>query len=142
MAISSELTDALKRCLRAQAMTYRDLAGRLGVSEAAVKRMFSLRAMSLQRLEQICAVLDIGLAELSAEAGRTRPAMAQLGLEQEQALVDDPRLLLAMFLTLNRWRSRTRWHTSTSMKPNGRHCWPGSTGSGSSNCNRATGPAC
>lgn len=104
LAISGELIDALKRCLRIQALTYRDLAGRLGVSEAAIKRMFSLRAMSLKRLEQICAVLDIGLAELSAEAGRTRPAMAQLSLAQEQALVDDPRLLLAMFLTLNRWR--------------------------------------
>jgi DNA-binding Xre family transcriptional regulator len=104
MAISIELIDGLKRFLRAQDLTYRDLAARLRLSEAAVKRMFSRRAMSLQRLEQICDVLDIGLVELSAEAGRGRAPMATLSEEQEQALVDDPALLLALFLTLNRWK--------------------------------------
>jgi transcriptional regulator with XRE-family HTH domain len=104
MAISIELIDGLKRFLRAQDLTYRDLAMRLRLSEAAVKRMFSRRAMSLQRLEQICDVLDIGLVELSAEAGRGRAPMATLSEEQEQALVDDPALLLALFLTLNRWK--------------------------------------
>jgi transcriptional regulator with XRE-family HTH domain len=103
MAISLELIDALKRCLRAQGMTYRDLAARLKLSEAAIKRMFSQRAMSLQRLEQVCEALDVGLAELSAEAARGRPAMANLSEEQEQALVGEPVLLLALFLTLNRW---------------------------------------
>ena len=49
MAVSVELIDALKRLLRGQGMTYRELAQRLKLSEAAVKRMFSLRAMSLQR---------------------------------------------------------------------------------------------
>ena len=46
MAVSFDLIDALKRCLRAQGMTYRDLAARVKLSEAAVKRMFSRRAMS------------------------------------------------------------------------------------------------
>ncbi|NUO77374.1 helix-turn-helix transcriptional regulator [Lysobacter sp. 5GHs7-4] len=104
MALSLELVDALKRFLRAQDLTYRDLAARLKLSEAAVKRMFSKRAMSLERLEQICDVLDIGLAELSAEAARGRTAMAELSEAQEQALVDEPALLLALFLTLNRWK--------------------------------------
>ena len=103
MAISLELIDALKRCLRAQDMTYRDLAARLKLSEAAIKRMFSQRAMSLQRLEQVCDALAVGLAELSAEAARGRPAMANLSEAQEQALVGEPVLLLALFLTLNRW---------------------------------------
>ncbi|KQZ66689.1 MULTISPECIES: helix-turn-helix transcriptional regulator [unclassified Lysobacter] len=104
MALSLELVDALKRFLRAQDLTYRDLATRLKLSEAAVKRMFSKRAMSLERLEQICDVLDVGLAELSAEAARGRKAMAELSEAQEQALVDEPALLLAAFLTLNRWK--------------------------------------
>ncbi len=104
MALTLELVDALKRFLRAQELTYRDLAARLRLSEAAVKRMFSRRAMSLQRLEQICEVLDIGLAELSAEAARGRAPMATLSEAQEQALVDDPALLVALFLTLNRWK--------------------------------------
>ncbi|KRA14444.1 MULTISPECIES: helix-turn-helix transcriptional regulator [unclassified Lysobacter] len=104
MALSLELVDALKRFLRAQDLTYRDLATRLKLSEAAVKRMFSKRAMSLERLEQICDVLDVGLADLSAEAARGRKVMAELSEAQEQALVDEPALLLALFLTLNRWK--------------------------------------
>ncbi len=104
MALSIELVDSLKRCLRAQGLTYRDLAARLKLSEAAIKRMFSQRAMSLQRLEQICDALDVGLAELSAESARGRPAMANLSESQEQALVGEPALLLALFLTINRWR--------------------------------------
>ncbi len=104
MAVSVEVIDSLKRLLRGQGLTYRDLATRLKLSEAAVKRMFSLRAMSLQRLEQICDALDVGLSELAAEASRGRPSMAQLTEAQERALVSDPVLLLAMFLSLNRWR--------------------------------------
>ncbi len=104
MAVSVDLIDALKRLLRGQGLTYRDLALRLKMSEAAVKRMFSLRAMSLQRLEQICDVLDIGLAELAAESARGRDSMARLSEAQEKALVSEPMLLLALFLSLNRWR--------------------------------------
>jgi transcriptional regulator with XRE-family HTH domain len=104
MAFALDLVDALKRSIRAQGLTYRDLAERLKLSEAAVKRMFSKRAMSLLRLEQICEVLGIGLAELGAEATRGRTPMARLSEEQEQALANEPTLLLALFLTINRWR--------------------------------------
>lgn len=104
MAVSVDLIDALKRLLRGQGMTYRELAARLKMSEAAVKRMFSLRAMSLQRLEQICDVLDIGLADLAAESARGKDSMAQLSEAQERALVSEPALLLALFLSLNRWK--------------------------------------
>jgi transcriptional regulator with XRE-family HTH domain len=104
VSVSIDLVNALKRSLRAQGLTYRELALRIGLSEAAVKRMFSRRAMSLLRLEQICQVLDIGLAELGAEAGRGVEPMARLSQAQEQALVDDPALMLAMFLSINRWR--------------------------------------
>lgn len=104
MSVSIDLINALKRGLRAQGMTYRELAERLKLSEAAVKRMFSRRAMSLLRLEQICDVLGVGLAELGADAERGQAPMAQLEQRQEQALVDDPALMLAMFLSINRWR--------------------------------------
>ena len=60
LSLSVDLVDALKRCLRAQDISYRELARRLGLSEAAVKRMFSLRAISLKRMEAICDVLDLG----------------------------------------------------------------------------------
>lgn len=99
-----DLVDALKRCLRAQGIGYRELAIRLGLSEAAVKRMFSLRAISLKRMEAICEVLDLGLSELAAEAERARPELSELSEAQERALVADPPLLLVLFLVLGRWR--------------------------------------
>lgn len=104
MSLSIDLINALKRGLRAQGLTYRDLAQRLDLSEAAIKRMFSRRAMTLTRLEEVCEVLGVGLQELSADAGRDREPMDRLSEEQEQALVDDPALMLTMFVTLNRWR--------------------------------------
>lgn len=103
MSRSVDLIDALKRALRAQGMTYRTLAQRLDLIEAAIKRMFSRRAMTLVRMESICEVLGIGLQELSGGAGRGREPMARLDETQEQTLVDDPALMLAMFLTINRW---------------------------------------
>ncbi len=104
LSLSIELVDALKRSLRAQGMTYRELAARIGLSEAAVKRMFSLKSMQLSRIEQICDVLDLGLPELAAEAMRSRTPMSELSEAQEEALVAEPALLLAMFLLLGRWR--------------------------------------
>lgn len=104
MSLSIELVDALKRCLRAQGVTYRELASRIDMSEAAVKRMFSLKAMQLRRIEQICEALDIGLQELSAEAERGRAPLSELSVAQEQALVDSPALLIALFLVINRWQ--------------------------------------
>lgn len=104
MTIAIDLIQALKRGLKAQGMTYRELALRLDLSEAAVKRMFSRRAMNLERLEAVCGVLGLGLAELAAEADRGRTPMERLAEAQEQALCADPALLLALFLTINRWR--------------------------------------
>ena len=103
MSLSVDLIEALKRALRAQGMTYRMLSQHLAISEAAVKRMFSRRAMTLVRLESICEVLGIGLQELSGDADRGREPMARLSEAQEQTLVDEPALMLAMFLTINRW---------------------------------------
>ncbi|MEG2033637.1 MAG: helix-turn-helix transcriptional regulator, partial [Janthinobacterium sp.] len=47
------LIEALKRLLKARAVTYAELAQRIGVSEASVKRMFSQKQFTLQRLDQI-----------------------------------------------------------------------------------------
>lgn len=104
MALRAELTDALKRLLRAQGITYAALAAELGLSEAAVKRMFSRQSLNLERLERVCAVLGVGLAELALEARRHQVPLAELPPEAEQALVADPALMLALYLVLNRWR--------------------------------------
>jgi len=105
MTLLTELIDGLKRLLKAQGVTYAALAARLQVSEATVKRMFSRGAISLKRLDEICQALDVGLSDLAAEAQRGRKPLTELSVEQEQALVDDPALMLALYLVLNRWHA-------------------------------------
>lgn len=50
MALTKNLIDVLKRELKARGLTYLDVAKRLDLSEASVKRMFSTRDFMLSRL--------------------------------------------------------------------------------------------
>ena len=94
------LLATLKRMLRERGITYRELASGLGVSEATIKRAFSTASFSLQRLLQICDYADLTLAEL-AQSAETPVVADELTEELEQRLVDDPELLLVLFLLLN-----------------------------------------
>lgn len=125
ISLSIGLVNALNRALRSRGMTCRDLAAELKLSEAAVKRRFSRWAMSLLRLEDICRVPGAGCraAELGADTGRDREPMARLSVAQEQALVDDPALMLAIFLTINRWRHEDVMRASISGCLRGPACW-------------------
>jgi AraC-like DNA-binding protein len=49
MSTSARLIDTLKRQLKARDITYKGLAKRLGLSESAVKHMFSTGNFSLRR---------------------------------------------------------------------------------------------
>lgn len=103
MTGAKEITDALKRCLKARAMTYAALARALGLSEASVKRLFSSGSFSLRRIERICRVLDIDLFELARLARGEAPAATSLTMGQEQALAENPRLLLVFHLLIADW---------------------------------------
>lgn len=98
-----QMVDALKRCLKMRGLTYGALAGRINLSEASVKRIFSERTFTLRRLEQVCAALEISMVELvrMVEHGRSRPT--SLSLEQEEALAHDPAMLSYFYLLLNGW---------------------------------------
>lgn len=93
--------NALKRCLKARGLTYADLARGLGLSEATVKRSFSLESMSLQRIEQILTLLDMTMFDVAKlAAAPTIDAPAQLSLDQEKALAESPRLFSFFHLLL------------------------------------------
>lgn len=97
------LVEALKKALRARGLTYLHVARGLGMSESAVKRLFAQRNMSLNRLEEICNLIDLELSDLleltRAEEGR----VTELTEEQERTLVGDPKLLLVGLLAINHW---------------------------------------
>lgn len=98
-----ELVDALKREMRARKLTYAGLAGKLGLSEGAVKRMFALNRMTLDRVDEICDILKVDLAELVDNYQREEQRLDQLTDAQERQLVLDPKRLLVAACVLNRW---------------------------------------
>ena len=99
----TELTAALKRCLKSRGLTYAALARRLRLSEASVKRLFSARSFTLARVEQICSVLEIDFYELARLARPHDGGESRLSLEQEAALAAAPKLLVLYQLLLNDW---------------------------------------
>jgi DNA-binding Xre family transcriptional regulator len=92
----------LKRSLKTRGLTYRDVAKRVGLSEASVKRVFAAETFTLQRLESICNAVGISVAELVRIAAESHePGAKFLSLEQEQLLADNPKLLACFYLLLN-----------------------------------------
>ena len=94
---------AYKRIARAQGLTYKDIAKSLKLSEASIKRMFSQGHLSLERLSELCALIDMPLVELVAEASTPATTVHRLSTAQEKELVSDPKLLLVAVCALNHW---------------------------------------
>ena len=95
---------SLKAIMRSKGKTYADAAKVLDLSEGSVKRLFSTGGLSLQRLETLCNWIGTDIKEVIVNAERQQPHITQLTLDQENELVDDPRLLLVTFLVLNNWK--------------------------------------
>lgn len=98
-----QLVATLKRRLKLQEMTYRDLAASLGLSEPSVKRLFASRRFSIDRLVQISNLLGFTLAELAQEAAISEGRLQMLTESQERELVSDEKLLLVAVCALNQW---------------------------------------
>ena len=94
------LVDTLKRLLKARGITYGELATRIDMSEASVKRMFSQKNFTLQRLDQILSASGIEFDELSAAQGAPS-LISQLTLAQEREIIGDPRLLVVAVSAMN-----------------------------------------
>ncbi len=103
MATSSAMVGALKLLVRERGMTYRQLAEALELSESAVKRMFATGNMSLRRLDQICVAISCDLGDVLRKLEQNLQRMDELPLDDEQALVDDPQLLLVAYCMVNHW---------------------------------------
>ena len=99
---SSVLIAGIKARLRASGMKYRELAARIGVSEPTIKRDMARGDFSLRRLDKICEVLAVSVADL-AQPPESAP-LVQLTEQQERALVGDPRQLLVAYLVTNDWK--------------------------------------
>jgi DNA-binding Xre family transcriptional regulator len=104
MSAGQTLVHNIRAVLRQRGITYRQLAQALDLSEPTVKRDLSRGDFSLGRLDRICEVLELSLADLVEGAAAAPAALHELSEQQERALVRDPQLLLLTYLLVNDWK--------------------------------------
>jgi transcriptional regulator with XRE-family HTH domain len=103
MATSARLVATLKQQLKRRGMTYRIVAGRLGLSESAVKHMFSTGNFSLRRLDELCEIVEVDLGELLSLSEAQEQRLERLPLEFEEEIVADTKFLLVTYCLINYW---------------------------------------
>ena len=103
MSEVTQLLTTIKRQLKLQGKTYRDVAGALGLSEASVKRLLTSDSFGVDRLVEISNLLGFTLVELAQEAALTGTRLHTLSEAQEKELVSDTKLLLVAVCALNHW---------------------------------------
>jgi transcriptional regulator with XRE-family HTH domain len=101
MPSADAVIDVLKRELKARGLTYGDIAKRIGMSEPTVKRMFSQRNFTLDRIDVICEAAGIVFSDLTRSFNREEHLLTQLTEQQEQEIVADPKLFLVAVSVLN-----------------------------------------
>ncbi len=110
---AEQVFDALKRILRNKGLTYAQVGRQIGLSESAVKKIFSKRDCSLARLSQLARAAGLGLGELCALAERPGFERVRLDDRQQRWLLTHPeQLWLYWKLSADRLRPdeiRARW---------------------------------
>ena len=101
MSQTSQLLATLKKQLKAHGVTYADVAQRLELSEATIKRAFAENSFTLQRLEGICGLIGCQISDIVQAMVRDQPQLVQLTEEQELEIVDDEKLLIVAVSVLN-----------------------------------------
>jgi transcriptional regulator with XRE-family HTH domain len=101
MAHSGALVDVLKRELKARGVTYAQVARRLGLSEASVKRMFSRKSFTLKRLDQVCEITNAEFSDLARALHQEDALISRLTEEQEREIISNRKLFLVAVCVLN-----------------------------------------
>jgi transcriptional regulator with XRE-family HTH domain len=122
MSSTQDLVTALKAELRRAGITYADLAAELGMAESSIKRIFAKGDMPLSRIDAVLAVLKMDFADLARQVVMAAPPRRELTLEQERAVVADPKLLLAAICTLSQWTLEQIVATYALSKPQALAC--------------------
>ncbi len=95
------IIETLKHVLKAKGITYEQLADSLDISEASVKRIFSAKTFTLDRLEKICNIADLSITELAMIHDSQKADLGyEYTMEQEDFFADHPRHLAYFDLLL------------------------------------------
>ncbi len=103
MSGTAELIASLKKELKSHGLTYADVARELELSEASIKRMFSIGHFTLERLSSICDLIGFEFADLVRVTDERKHRISHLSIEQEKELVKDLKLLLVAVLARNHY---------------------------------------
>ena len=101
MSQSSQIIITLKQTLRAKGIKYIDVANYLHISESSIKRQFTQGDISLNRLEKICEMINMEIADLLELVQIKSLQLEQLSIAQERKIVSDVRLMLVTVSVLN-----------------------------------------
>ncbi|MBI3043939.1 MAG: helix-turn-helix transcriptional regulator [Betaproteobacteria bacterium] len=101
MTTTSGLVEVLKRELKSRGITYAQVARKLNLSEASVKRMFSRQDFTLKRLDQVCQLTQGEFSDLARALAQEEHLVSQLTLEQEKEIASNVRLFLVAVCVLN-----------------------------------------
>ncbi len=104
MSQISTLVSLVKKELKAQGKTYVDVAKKLDLSEASVKRLFAEKNFTIQRMEMLAEFLGFELSELMALVEREQQQLSQLDKEQELEIANDIVLLLVTVCVMNNYK--------------------------------------
>ena len=96
------IVETLKQELRKQGVTYREVARKLNLSEASIKRLFSENAFTLARMGRVCELLHLDITDLIHQMEKNIELTTQLTLEQEKELVSDIKLMLMAHFLMNK----------------------------------------
>lgn len=98
------LIQSLKKSLKAHGLTYADVAKHINLSEASIKRLFSEQNITLERLDQICQMMELQISDLVQIMTRdNRFQIDCLSREQEQEIASNSELVLVTVCVLNGW---------------------------------------
>ena len=103
MSQINQISTTLKSLLKQHQLTYKEVAQKLSMSEANIKRIFSTNNFTLERLEEICDLLQMNLSDLFLITEQHTEKLTQLTEEQELQLLADPKLLLVAVCVRDAW---------------------------------------
>ena len=95
------LFGVLKQVLKTRGYTYAKLAGVMHCSELTVKRLFKEKDCKMSRLQEICAIVGMSLADLVDMQERMSSSAQYLPQATEQALADDPQIFVFLLLLVS-----------------------------------------
>ena len=95
----------LRHAMKSQGLSYAEMGRRIGLSESGVKKVFAAQDISLARLAQLCAALDLPLAELIAAGNDAIPDPLELSPEAEAYFLKDRATFHLFFLLLTEPKS-------------------------------------